>query len=57
MVRLSKQTRKRHKSHRRPSMPAKKTGPLKETNPMGYVNHANALAGEAATQAFIAKIK
>ena len=55
MVRLSKQTRKRAVSFKRPSKPAKKTGPLKQT--IAFKEHQNALSGDFGAKCFIAKIK
>jgi hypothetical protein len=57
MVRLSKVTRIRSVSKKRPSAPAVKTGALKETLPNGFKEHKNALTGEVAAKAFIAKVR
>lgn len=57
MVRLSKQTRRRQKSHKRPKAPAVKTGPLKETLENGYKEHVNALTGDLSKKAYIPRIK
>lgn len=57
MVRLSKQTKKRAVSRRRPAPPAKKTGPKKDNLPQGYRLHANAIEGDLAQNLFIPKIK
>ena len=57
MVRLSKVTRIRAVSKKRPSTPQVKTGALKENLPNGFKEHKNALVGDLASQAFIAKIK
>ncbi|MBS4165888.1 Uncharacterized protein NEOC65_000963 [Neochlamydia sp. AcF65] len=57
MVRISKQAERRSKSHRKPSPPAKKTGPRKENLKEGFKSHSNALEGMIAKQAFIPKIK
>jgi hypothetical protein len=57
MVRLSKQTRRRQVSHKRPKAPVKKTGPLKDALPAGYKPHTNAVEGELAKTVFIPKIK
>jgi hypothetical protein len=57
MVRISKQAQKRAVSHRRPSPPAKKTGPKKDNLPQGYKPHANAIEGNLAQNSFIPKIK
>jgi len=55
MVRLSKQTRKRAVSRKSPSISGKKTGPMKMKEP--FKQHANALTGDEANTAYIAKIK
>jgi hypothetical protein len=57
MVRRSKVARDRSVSYKRPSRAGKKTGPLQETLPLGYKEHANALTGDVAAAAFIPKIK
>lgn len=57
MVRLSKQTKIRSVSRRRPAPPAIKTGPVKDALPKGYKPHANAIGGDLATASFIPKIK
>lgn len=57
MVRLSKVTRMRSVSKKRPSKPTAKTGPLKSTLAKGFKEHQNALTGEHATRAFISRIK
>lgn len=57
MTRISKQGRRRAISPRRPSPPAPKTGSLKDNLPKGYKPQANAVGGDLATMAFIAKIK
>ncbi len=57
MVRLSKVARMRAVSKKRPAKPQIKTGPLKENLPQGFKEHKNALAGDLAGRAFIAKIK
>ena len=57
MVRLSKQTRRRQRSHKRPKAPAQKTGPLKETLAGGFKLHENAIQGELARAIFVPKIK
>lgn len=56
MVRLSKQTRDRSVSHKRPKRPGVKTGPLTQTLAKGFKEHANALEGSAAQGAFIPKL-
>jgi len=55
MVRLSKVTRMRAVSFKRPSAPAKKTGPKKQT--VVFKAHKNAFEGELATRAFLPKIQ
>lgn len=57
MVRLSKVTRIRQKSHKRPKIGGPKTGPKKENLPLGYKEHKNALQGDVAKAAFIPKIQ
>ncbi len=57
MVRISKQEERRSKSHRRPSPPAKKSGPKKDNLAKGYKEHPNALSGDVAQMSFIPKIK
>ena len=58
MVRISKQAEKRHQSPRkRQKRIIKKTGSLRDNLPLGYKEHLNALQGEIASKAFIAKIK
>jgi hypothetical protein len=57
MVRLSKQTKIRAVSRRRPAPPAKKTGPVKDALPQGFKPHANAIEGELSHLSFIPKIK
>lgn len=54
MTRMSKQSQRRAVSPRRPSKPAKKTGPKKDNLPLGYKAHENALAGSSV---FIGKVK
>ena len=57
MVRLSKQTRRRQRSHKRPKAPVSKTGPLPEKFAEGFKPHANAVSGDLAQSVFIPKIK
>lgn len=57
MVRISKQGRRRSKSHHKPRPPAVKTGPRQENLKKGFKPHVNALEGEIAAKAFIPKIK
>ncbi|MBS0653108.1 MAG: hypothetical protein JSR39_06205 [Verrucomicrobia bacterium] len=56
MVRLSKQTKDRNVSPRRPRPPAPKTGPKKDKLAGGYKAHANAAEGNLAGTLFIPKI-
>ena len=55
MVRLSKQTKDRSVSPRRPSPPALKTGPKKDSGKVKI--HTNAAEGSLATTTFVPKIK
>lgn len=55
MVRLSKVTRMRSVSFKRPSAPAKKSGAKKQNQP--FKEHKNAFEGELATRAFLPKIQ
>lgn len=57
MVRMSKQSKIRAVSRRRPAPPAKKTGPVKDALPQGYKMHPNAIEGDLAQTSFIPKIK
>jgi hypothetical protein len=57
MVRISKQSERRAVSRRRPSKPQEKTGPKKPNLKLGYKEHGNALEGDQAKSAYIAKIK
>lgn len=57
MVRLSKQSKIRAISPRRPAPPASKTGPIKDALPLGYKPHANAIQGKLSQVSFIPKIK
>ena len=54
MVRLSKVTRMRAVSYKRPSAPAKKSGTQKEKQ--SFKAHENALTGTDAARAFVPKI-
>lgn len=56
MVRLSKQTKDRSVSPRRPRAPAPKTGPKKDKLTAGYKVHTNAAEGNLAGTLFIPKI-
>jgi hypothetical protein len=56
MVRLSKQTKDRSVSPRRPRAPAKKTGAKKDKLTGGFKAHANAAEGNLAGSLFIPKI-
>ena len=55
MVRLSKQTRDRSVSKKRPKRAGVKTGVRKEVH--GFREHMNALVGADAGEAFIPKVK
>lgn len=57
MVRMSKQSKRRAVSRRRPAPPAKKTGPIKDALPQGFKVHPNAIEGNLAQTSFIPKIK
>lgn len=57
MVRISKQSKIRAVSRRRPAPPAKKTGPVKDNLPQGFKPHANAIGGDLSSASFIPKIK
>ena len=57
MVRMSKQSKIRAVSKRRPAPPSKKTGPVKDALPQGFKVHANAVEGDFAHTSFIPKIK
>lgn len=56
MTRISKQEERRSVTRKRPSLPAKKTGPKKDHLPLGYKAHANALEGDLSQVVFIPKI-
>ncbi len=57
MVRLSKKTRDRAVSPRRPKRSLGKTGPKKDALKTGFKEHPNALAGTSAAQnVYIAKL-
>lgn len=56
MVRLSKKTRDRSVSFKRPKAPSKKTGPLPDNLPKGYKEHVNVLTDEKSKKLFIPKI-
>jgi hypothetical protein len=55
MVRLSKVTRMRAVSYKRPAAPAKKTGAKKLAK--AFKEHKNAFEGELAQRAFLPKIQ
>lgn len=57
MVRISKQNERRNRSPRKRKAPSLKTGPKKDNLPNGFKEHANAVEGDFAAQAFIPKIK
>ncbi len=57
MVRLSKKTRDRSVSPRRPKVGLAKTGPKKDALSKGFKEHANALSGlQVALKAYIPKL-
>jgi len=57
MTRMSKQDKRRAVSPRRPRLPSKETGPLKDNLPEGYRVHENAVEGDSSKQIFIGKIR
>lgn len=57
MVRISKQSERRHKSPKRCKAPSPKTGAKKDNLSSGYKAHCNAVEGNAALASFIPKIK
>ncbi len=57
MVRISKQSERRHRFSRKRRAPSPKTGPLKDNLPNGFKLHANALEGDIGKLVFIPKIK
>lgn len=57
MVRISKQTERRHRSPRKHRNPSVKTGSLKDSLPNGYKEHPNALEGDLGKLAYIPKIR
>lgn len=57
MVRISKQSERRHQSPRKHKAPSVKTGPRKDALAKGFKEHKNALEGETGAVAFIPKIK
>jgi hypothetical protein len=57
MVRISKQTERRNKSPRKHRKPMPKTGPKKDNLPGGFKTHPNAVEGDFAAMAYIAKIR
>lgn len=56
MVRISKQAEKRSRNPKKTKAPSVKTGPLKDSLPKGFKEHANALQGDLAATAYIPKI-
>jgi hypothetical protein len=56
MVRLSKKTRDRSVSRKRPTKAGVKTGTKKDALPSGYKAHMNAISGEIAQGMFIPKL-
>jgi hypothetical protein len=57
MVRISKQSERRHRFSRKRQAPSPKTGPLKDNLSDGFKAHPNALEGDLAQMVFIPKIK
>lgn len=57
MVRISKQSEKRHRFPRKHRAPSAKTGPIQENLPNGFKAHPNAIEGDLAKMVFIPKIK
>jgi hypothetical protein len=56
MTRMSKQSRKRAVSPRKPRPPSMKTGPKRDQLEFGHKVHSNAIAGDLASHRFIPKI-
>jgi len=57
MVRISKQAERRSASPRKCRAPSPKTGSKKDALTLGFKEHANALTGDIAQQAYIPKIR
>lgn len=57
MVRISKQAERRQRSPRKHRKPSVFTGSLKDNLPEGFKVHENAVSGDAASTAFIPKIR
>lgn len=57
MVRISKQSEKRHQSPRKHRKPSPKTGPRQDKLENGYKVQENSLEGDFAAVAFIPKIR
>jgi len=57
MVRISKQSERRHRYPRKHRAPSAKTGPLKDQLPGGFKAHPNAIEGDLAKLVFIPKIR
>jgi len=57
MVRLSRQTKRRAVSFRRPKSPHPETGPKKDNLPKGYKEHKNAVQSNAGVAVFIPQMK
>ncbi len=57
MTRMSKQSKRRAVSPRRPLPPSEKTGQKKDNLPKGFKEHGNAVEGDLANNVFIPKIK
>jgi hypothetical protein len=56
MVRISKKAERRAVSFRRPKLPGKKTGPLKDNLPKGFKEHQN-LDPSGENRCFIPKVR
>jgi len=56
MTRMSKQSRKRAVSPRKPSPPSIKTGPKRDSLELGYKIHTNAVIGDTTSNRFIPKV-
>jgi len=57
MTRQSKQGERRAISPRRPRPPSPKTGSKKDSLPLGFKEHENAMSGEMSTGRFFPKVK
>ena len=56
MTRMSKQSRKRAVSPRKPRPPAAKTGPKRDRLELGHRVHKNAISGDLVSNRFIPKV-